>query len=66
MLDAKIKIANKEEAKEKAEKEKEAGNKATSKRTSSGSKTNVNPWIKTISSPTVIRSILGILSKMIK
>lgn len=66
MLNEKIEIANQEEAKEKAEKEKEAANKANNKRSSSSRKSTQNPWIKTISSPTVIRSVLGILSKMMK
>lgn len=66
MLNEKIEIANKEEAKEKAQKEKEAASKTNSKRTTSSRRSATNPWIKTISSPTVIRSVLGILSKMIK
>jgi len=66
MLNEKIEIANREEAKEKAQKEKEAANKTTRRRSSSTRKSTTNPWIKTISSPTVIRSVLGILSKMMK
>lgn len=66
MLTQKIEIANKEEAKEKARKEKEAaGNTSTSRRSSSRRSTS-NPWIKTLSSPTVIRSVLGILGKLMK
>lgn len=66
MLTEKIEIANREEAKAKAEKEKEAANKSSSRRSTSRRSSTTNPWIKTISSPTVIRSVLGILSKMMK
>jgi len=70
MLTEKIEIANREEAKEKAEREKEAARKSTSRRksrtTSSRRRSTTNPWIKTLSSPTVIRSVLGILGKMMK
>ncbi|GEQ87145.1 ATPase [Patiriisocius marinistellae] len=68
MLNKKIQIAELEEAKEKAKKEKEAAEKATTKkssRRSSGRQTQ-NPWIKTLTSPTVIRSVLGILGKMMR
>lgn len=62
ILTEKIEIANKQEAKEKSEKEKKAY-----ERSKSGSRrSTTNPWIKTISSPTVIRSILGILGKLIR
>jgi DNA helicase HerA-like ATPase len=64
MLTEKIKIANKEEVKEKAKQEKEAAKKSASRSSSRRSKTN--PWIKTLTSPTVIRSVLGILGKMMK
>lgn len=66
MLTEKIEIANKAEAREKAKKEKEAVPKNTSRKSTSSRRSTANPWIKTISSPTVIRSILGILSKMMK
>ncbi|MCB0465266.1 MAG: DUF853 family protein, partial [Aequorivita sp.] len=66
MLTEKIEIANKEEAKEKAQKEKEAARKTTSSRSSSSRRSTSNPWIKTLSSPTVIRSVLGILGKLMK
>lgn len=66
MLIEKIEVANKDEAIEKAKQEREAAAKAANKKNSSSRKSTINPWIKTISSPTVIRSILGILSKMIK
>ena len=70
MLNEKIKQAEEEEAKAKAKAEKEALKKAKSKSSSySSSKrrsSRQNPWIKVLSSPTVIRSVLGILNKMIK
>ncbi|MEM0519206.1 MULTISPECIES: helicase HerA-like domain-containing protein [Aequorivita] len=68
MLTEKIEEANREEAKEKAEKEKEAARKSTSsnRRSTSRRRSTVNPWIKTLSSPTVIRSVLGILGKMMR
>lgn len=66
ILTEKIETANKEEVKEKAEKEKEAAKKSTSSRSSSSRKSTANPWIKTLSSPTVIRSVLGILGKMMR
>ena len=66
MLTEKIETANKEEASEKAQKEKEAARKSTSSRRSSSGRRTANPWIKTLSSPTVIRSVLGILGKMMK
>ena len=66
MLTGKIEVANKDEAKEKAQKEKEAATKPTVKKTTTSRRSAPNPWIKTLSSPTVIRSVLGILSKMFK
>ncbi len=70
MLTEKIEVANKEEAREKVQKEKEAA-RQTSSRRSTGRSTNSrrrtsNPWLKTLSSPTVIRSVLGILGKMMR
>ena len=65
ILNQKIQEAHQEEVKEKTLREQEDVKKATRKKTSSRQAT-VNPWIKTISSPTVIRSILGILGKMMK
>jgi hypothetical protein len=68
MLNEKIEVATKEEAKQKAEAEK-----AEVKRKSSSSKSRTsrsnrrqNPLLKVITSPTVIRSVLGILTKMLK
>lgn len=69
MLNKKIKQAEAEEAKRKAEEEKAALKEAESKRKSSSSRrrsTRQNPIVKVLSSPTVIRSVLGILTKMLK
>ncbi len=69
LLNEKIEHAEAEEAKEKARKEKEALKKAESKkrsRSSSRRSTRQNPIVKVLSSPTVIRSVLGILTKMLK
>ncbi|WP_047545432.1 helicase HerA-like domain-containing protein [Psychroserpens sp. Hel_I_66] len=69
MLNKKIEIAEAEEAKEKARKEKEALEKAENKQRESRSRSNStrqNPLIKVLTSPTVIRSVLGILTKMLK
>ncbi len=66
MLTKKIADANTEEAKEKSRKETEKSKQASTVRSSSRSKRTSNPWIKTLSSPTVIRSVLGILGKMMK
>lgn len=66
ILTEKIETANREEAKQKAQKEKEAAERTTSRRSSSRRRSTSNPWIKTLSSPTVIRSVLGILGKMMK
>lgn len=64
MLNHKIEIAEKEEVKAKAAKEKKAAEKSSSRKSSSKSTQSV--WIKTLSSPTVIRSVLGILGKMMR
>jgi DNA helicase HerA-like ATPase len=68
MLNEKIERAEAEEAKRKAEEEKKALEKAESKRsrTSTRRSTRQNPVVKVLSSPTVIRSVLGILTKMLK
>ena len=68
MLNEKIKQAEAEEAKRKAKAEEEALKKAESKRKSSRSRRSnrQNPIVKVLSSPTVIRSVLGILTKMLK
>lgn len=66
MLNKKIETANLKEAKEKAEKEKEAAERSTSRRTTSSRRRGKSTLEKVITSPTVIRSVLGILSKMLK
>lgn len=74
ILNQKIERAETAEAKEKAQQEREAASKSTSTRktgtqrrqTTTRRRTTQNPITKMLSSPTVIRSILGILGKMIK
>ncbi|WP_179315604.1 helicase HerA-like domain-containing protein [Winogradskyella undariae] len=66
MLNKKIKQAEAEELKQKAKKEKEDLKHAESKRTTRRQSTRMNPLIKVLTSATVIRGVLGILSKMIK
>lgn len=69
MLEKKIETANKEEAKAKAEKEKAETtrrNRSTGRRTSTRRSSSKSTFEKVISSPTVIRSVLGILAKMLK
>ena len=63
LLNKKIETAQKEEAIAKAKEEKAAVKKTSSTRRRS---TKQNPFIKTLTSPTVIRSVLGILSKMMR
>lgn len=69
ILNEKIQLAAKEEAKIKAEEEKRAVEEKSTKhrtsRTTSSSKRQ-NPLLKVITSPTVIRSVLGILTKLLK
>ena len=72
LLNKKIEVANKEEAKAKAEKEKAAAERGSSRRTSSRrsstrrSSSRKSALEKVFTSPTVIRSVLGILSKMLR
>jgi DNA helicase HerA-like ATPase len=69
MLNEKIEQAEAEEAKQKAKEEKEALKRAETNRKSNSTKrqsTRVNPIVKVLTSATVIRGVLGILSKMIK
>jgi len=68
MLNHKIELAEAEEAKEKAKQEQEALKKAasTSRRTYSRRSTRMNPVVKVLTSATFIRSVFGILSKVIK
>ncbi|EPR70135.1 hypothetical protein ADIWIN_3817 [Winogradskyella psychrotolerans RS-3] len=69
MLNKKIEQAEAEEAIQKAKEEKEALKRAESKIKRSSTRrqsTRMNPIIKVLTSATVIRGVLGILSKMIK
>ncbi|WP_298534292.1 helicase HerA-like domain-containing protein [uncultured Algibacter sp.] len=70
LLNKKIKEAEAEEAKEKAKKEQEAIKKAESKRKTSSSRrrssTRMNPIVKVLTSATFIRSVFGILTKVMK
>ena len=61
LLVKKIEIADKEEVKSKVEKEKRAV-----KRTARGDSSTQDSIIKALTSPTVIRSVLGILGKMMR
>jgi DNA helicase HerA-like ATPase len=70
MLNEKIKKAEAEEAREQAKKEREALKKAESKRktpvTRSRRSTRMNPIVKVLTSATFIRSVFGILTKVMK
>jgi len=66
MLNKKIDQAEADELKEKAQKEKEALKKAESKKTTSRSSSRVNPIVKVLTSATFIRSVFGILTKVMK
>lgn len=69
MLNKKIEVAEAEDAKEKARLEKEKLEKAERKQRTSRSRsrsTRQNPIVKVLTSPTVIRSVLGILTKLFK
>ena len=69
ILNEKIKQAEADEAKAKAAEEKEKLKQAESKRKTTTTKrrsTKQNPLIKVLTSPTVIRSVLGILTKMMR
>ncbi|MDO5971585.1 DUF853 family protein [Flavivirga aquimarina] len=71
MLNEKIELAEAEEAKEKARQEKEALKKAQSKsrtttRSSGRRSTRMNPIVKVLTSATFIRSVFGILTKVLK
>lgn len=70
ILTQKIKDAETEAAKEKAKKEaedlKKARETSSSRRSSTRQRTTQNPFTKVLSSPTVIRSVLGILTKLMK
>jgi len=69
ILNEKIEVANQKEAREKAEKEREATRRSTttrSTRTSSSRRSSRSSLEKVLTSPTVIRGVLGILTKMLK
>lgn len=68
MLNKKIEQAEAEEAKEKAKQEREALKKAESKKRTSNSRTStrINPIVKVLTSATFIRSVFGILTKVMK
>lgn len=68
LLNKKIETANKEEAKAKAKKEQDDMRRSTSSRSkgSSRRRSSRSPLEKVLTSPTVIRGVLGILSKMLK
>ena len=73
LLNKKIDVANQQEAKEKAEKEKAATRSSSSRSRSSSRRTSSrrrssskSAFEKVITSPTVIRSVLGILGKMLR
>jgi len=70
LLNKKIKEAEAEEAKAKAKAEEKALKKEAAKRksrtTTRRRRSRQNPLVKVLSSPTVIRSVLGILTKLLK
>jgi DNA helicase HerA-like ATPase len=68
MLSEKIEIAEREEVKEKAKMEKEAASQSSSRssRSRRSSRSLQSTLVKTLTSPTVIRSVLGILGKMMR
>ena len=69
MLNKKIELAEAEEAKEKAKEEKEALKKAESKQQNTNTRrksTAMNPIVKVLTSATFIRSVFGILTKVMK
>ncbi len=67
LLNTKIEKAEAEEAKEKAKQEKEALEKAQSKsRKSTSHSSAMNPVVKVLTSATFIRSVFGILTKVMK
>lgn len=68
LLTEKIELANQQEAKDKAAKEREAAKTSSSRntRTSRSRRGTKSTLERVLTSPTVIRSVLGILTKMIK
>jgi len=65
ILNEKIEKANQEEARRRAREDREVVKRSSRKRTSR-SRSGKSSWEKVLTSPTVIRSVLGILNKMIK
>lgn len=65
LLNEKIEKAHEEEIKEKARNEREATSRSRSS-SSRSRRSSKSAWEKVLTSPTVIRSVLGILTKMIK
>lgn len=66
LLNEKIEIAEQEEVKEKAKKEREAVKRSAGSSRSKSSRSTQSTLMKTLTSPTVIRSVLGILGKMMR
>ncbi|MBV1922764.1 MAG: DUF853 domain-containing protein [Flavobacteriaceae bacterium] len=69
LLNEKIEAAEKEEVKRKVREENEAIERSSSRSSSksrSRRSTRQNPFVKVLTSPTVIRSVLGILGKMLR
>ncbi len=71
MLNKKIELAEADEAKEKAKQERETLKKAESKRKTTSTRTRrkstaMNPIVKVLTSATFIRSVFGILTKVMK
>jgi DNA helicase HerA-like ATPase len=67
LLNKKIEVAEQEDVKANAKKERDAASKSSSSRSRRGSSSSTSSTIfKTLMSPTVIRSVLGILGKMMK
>lgn len=66
LLNEKIEKANQQEAKEKAAEEREQTQRTSSSSRRSRSRRSSSTLEKVLTSPTVIRSVLGILTKMIK
>ncbi|MGK0427006.1 MAG: DNA helicase HerA-like ATPase [Ulvibacter sp.] len=66
LLIEKIETAEKEEVKAKVAKEKKAAERSSSRSTRSSNNSTQKSIIKALTSPTVIRSILGILGKMMR
>jgi DNA helicase HerA-like ATPase len=68
ILNKKIEKANLEESKKQAREDRETVKRSSSRRSrsTSSSRSGRSSWEKVLTSPTVIRSVLGILNKMIK